>query len=44
MKSAWVLGEQLVYLLVPQLLTTMIAATYVFEQLKNISIFFALKN
>jgi len=38
------LGELLVYLLVPQLLTTMIAATYVFAQLKNISTFFVLKN
>ena len=37
------LGELLVASLVPQLLTTMIAATYVFSQLKNISIFFALK-
>ncbi len=33
------LGELLLYLLVPQLLTTMIAATYVFAQLKNISVF-----
>lgn len=38
------LGELLVYLLIPQLLTTMIAATYVFAQLKNISVYFALKN
>jgi rod shape-determining protein MreD len=38
------LGELLVYLLFPQLITTMIAATYVFELLKNISVFFALKN
>ena len=38
------LGELLIYLLVPQLLTTMIAATYVFEQLKKISIFFVLKS
>jgi len=37
------LGELFAYLLVPQLLTTMIAATYVFAQLKNISTFFALK-
>jgi rod shape-determining protein MreD len=37
------LTEQLLYLLIPQLLTTMVAATYVFERLKNISIFFALK-
>jgi hypothetical protein len=36
-------GELLLYLLIPQLLTTMIAATYVFGQLRNISIFFALK-
>ena len=34
----------LIYVLVPQLLTTMIAATYVFAQLKNISVFFALKS
>ena len=33
----------LVYILVPQLLTTMIAATYVFEQLSYISVFFRLK-
>jgi rod shape-determining protein MreD len=39
---AWVL-QLLLYILVPQLLTTLIAATYVFGQLKNISIFFALK-
>ena len=38
------LREQLLYLLVPQLLTTLIAATYVFGQLKNISTFFSLKN
>jgi rod shape-determining protein MreD len=38
------LREQLLYLLVPQMLTTMIAATYVFGLLKNISIFFSLKN
>ncbi len=37
------LGGLLFYILVPQLLTTMIAATYVFAQLKNISVFFALK-
>jgi len=37
------LREQLLYLLIPQLLTTMIAATYVFAQLRNISIFFVLK-
>ena len=37
------LSELLLYILVPQLLTTMIAATYVFEQLRNISIVFALK-
>ena len=36
-------SEQLSYLLIPQLLTTMIAATYVFAQLKNISDLFALK-
>ena len=34
------LREQLLYILVPQLLTTLIAATYVFEQLKNISTIF----
>jgi rod shape-determining protein MreD len=38
------LKEQLLYLLFPQMLTTMIAATYVFGQLKNISNFFSLKN
>jgi rod shape-determining protein MreD len=38
------LGEQLLYILVPQLLTTMIAATYVFGRLRNISAFFTLKN
>jgi hypothetical protein len=38
------LGELLLYILVPQMLTTMIAATYVFAQLKNISTFFTLKN
>ncbi len=37
------LSELLLYILVPQLLTTMIAATYVFAQLRNISIFFVLK-
>ncbi len=37
------LSELLLYILVPQLLTTMIAATYVFAQLRNISILFALK-
>jgi len=37
-------GDLLICLLVPQLLTTMIAATYVFAQLKNISVFFVLKN
>ena len=37
------LPELLFYILLPQLLTTMIAATYVFEQLGNISTFFALK-
>ena len=34
----------LLYILIPQLVTTMIAATFVFAQLKNISTFFALKN
>ncbi len=38
------LSELLLYILVPQLLTTMIAATYVFAQLRNISTFFSLKN
>lgn len=38
------LKEQLLYLLVPQLLTTMIAATYVFAQLRNIGVFFTLKS
>ena len=37
-------GNLLIYILVPQLLTTMIAATYVFAQLKNISVFFMLKS
>jgi rod shape-determining protein MreD len=37
------LGELLIYVLAPQLLTTVIAATYVFAQLKNISVFFTLK-
>ena len=37
------LTELLAYLLVPQMLTTLIAATYVFAQLKNISVFFTLK-
>ena len=37
-------GQLIFYLLFPQLLTTMIAATYVFAQLKNISTFFALKS
>ena len=36
--------ELLAYALVPQLLTTLIAATYVYAQLKNISVFFTLKN
>jgi len=36
--------QLLLYILVPQLLTTMIAATFVFAQLKNISVFFALKS
>jgi len=35
--------ELLVNCLAPQLLTTLIAATYVFAQLKNISVFFSLK-
>lgn len=33
----------LFHILIPQMLTTMVAATYVFAQLKNISTFFALK-
>jgi len=37
-------ADLLLYILVPQLLTTMIAATFVFAQLKNISIFFSLKS
>ena len=37
------LGESFVHLLVPQWVTTMIAATYVYERLKNISVFFELK-
>ena len=44
MNHAFYLREQLLYLLAPQLLTTLIAATYVFSQLKNISTFFSLKN
>jgi rod shape-determining protein MreD len=43
MNHEYRLGEQLLYLLVPQLLTTMIAATYVFGKLRNISVFFAIK-
>jgi len=38
------LNELLAYLLVPQLLTTIIAATYVFKLLKEISEFFVLKS
>jgi len=38
------LNELLMYVLAPQLLTTMIAATYVFERLRKISVFFALKS
>ena len=37
------LSELLLYILLPQLVITMIAATYVFAQLRNISVFFALK-
>lgn len=37
-------SEQLFYILVPQLLTTMIAATYVFALLRNLSNFLSLKN
>lgn len=37
-------GELFIYCLIPQIITTMIAATYVFQQLRNISVFFALKN
>jgi rod shape-determining protein MreD len=36
--------ELLFYILAPQLLTTMIAATYFFGLLKDISLFFTLKN
>ena len=32
------------YILIPQLFTTMIAATYVFARLRDLSVFFALKN
>jgi rod shape-determining protein MreD len=38
------LWDHLFYLLVPQVLTTLVAATYVFAQLRNISILFKLKN
>ncbi len=38
------LYELLVYLLFPQLLITLIAATYVFARLKNISVFFNIKS
>jgi rod shape-determining protein MreD len=38
------LGELFVYLLLPQLLTTMVAATYVFSQLRNFSVFLKIKN
>jgi len=37
------LDDLFIYLLAPQLLTTIIAATYVFAQLRNVSVFFALK-
>jgi len=37
------LGELLYYLLLPQMITTMVAATYVFAKLKNISELFVLK-
>ncbi len=33
----------LLYVLIPQLVTTMIAATYVFEQLRRVGVFFCLK-
>jgi rod shape-determining protein MreD len=36
-------NEVLVYLLIPQLITTMVAATFVFHRLRDISVFFALK-
>ena len=38
------LNELLAYVLVPQMVTTVVAATYVFSQLKNISVLFALKS
>jgi rod shape-determining protein MreD len=38
------LEGRFLYILVPQLLTTVLSATYVFAQLKNMSEFFALKN
>jgi len=38
------LREQFLYLLIPQLLTTLVAVTFVFEQLRKISVFFVLKN
>jgi len=37
-------SELFAYILIPQVITTMLAATYVFAQLKNISTFFALKS
>jgi rod shape-determining protein MreD len=43
MNHGTLLRGELLYILVPQLLTTLIAATYVFAQLKNISTFFVLK-
>ena len=36
-------NEVLVYILIPQLVTTMIAATFVFHRLRDISVFFTLK-
>jgi rod shape-determining protein MreD len=35
--------QLLLYLLVPQLVTTMVVATYVYERLRKISVFFVLK-
>lgn len=37
-------GDLLVFILVPQLITTLVVATFVFIQLRNIGAFFALKN
>jgi hypothetical protein len=37
------LGDMLLYVLLPQLVTTMAVATYVFYQLHNVSVYFKLK-